>query len=202
MKDILTDNKIVNHSKGYLFVVSAPSGAGKTTLCGALRGVFPDIRYSISHTTRSPRPGETHGVDYYFTSEAEFLKMRDQCSWAEWAQVHGHYYATSVETLDKALSNGRDILLDIDVQGARQLLQRYPEAVTIFIMVPSLQILRERLQNRATDDPGTIDRRLRNAEKEIAQKSLYRHVIVNDDLKRATDEFIEIVAKYRLDRHV
>ncbi len=202
MKDILTDNKIVNHSKGYLFVVSAPSGAGKTTLCGALRGAFPDIRYSISHTTRSPRPGETHGVDYYFTSEAEFLKMRDQCSWAEWAQVHGHYYGTSVETLDKALSNGRDILLDIDVQGARQLLQRYPEAVTIFIMVPSLQILQERLQNRATDDPGTIDRRLRNAEKEIAQKSFYRHVIVNDDLKRATDEFIEIVAKYCLDRHV
>ncbi len=183
-------------------MVSAPSGAGKTTLCTALRTAYPEIRYSISHTTRKPRPGETHGVDYYFTTEAEFLMMRDRGHWAEWAQVHGHYYGTSIEVLDSALANGRDILLDIDVQGARQLLQRYPNAVTIFIMAPSLAILRQRLQQRETDDPETIDRRLHNAEKEIAQKSIYRHVIVNDDLERATNELVGIVAKYRQKRNV
>lgn len=177
-------------------MVSAPSGAGKTTLCRALRQAYADIRYSISHTTRKPRPGETNAVDYYFTNEAEFLRMRDQGQWAEWAQVHGYYYGTLMQNLDQALTKGRDILLDIDVQGTRQLLQRYPEAVTIFIMAPSLEILRQRLQNRATDDPETIDRRLHNAEKEIAQKSIYRHVIVNDDLERATKEFIQIVADY------
>ncbi len=191
------DKKKMNHGVGNLFVVSAPSGAGKTTLCRALRQAYPKIRYSISHTTRNPRPGESNGVDYYFTTEAEFLMMRDQGQWAEWAQVHGHYYGTSIKILDQALSQGRDILLDIDVQGTRQLLQRYPDAVTIFIMAPSLTILRQRLQNRATDDAETIDRRLRNAEKEIAQKSIYRHVIVNDVLEQATNEFIQIVAAYR-----
>ena len=189
--------EFMNKSKGNLFVVSAPSGAGKTTLCKALRRAYADIHYSISHTTRSPRSGETHGVDYYFTTEAEFLMMRDQGDLAEWAQVHGHYYGTSMKILDLALSKGRDVLLDIDVQGTRQLIQRYPDAVTIFIMAPSMEILRQRLQNRASDDPDTIERRLHNAEKEIAWKSIYHHVIVNDDLKRATHEFIQIVADYR-----
>jgi guanylate kinase len=197
MNGVGADNKNVIHAKGNLFVVSAPSGAGKTTICKALRRAYPDIRYSISHTTRTPRPGETNGVDYFFITETEFRLMRDQGDLAEWARVHGHFYGTSVNFLDEVLAKGRDILLDIDVQGTRQLLKRYPDAVTIFIMAPSLEILRQRLQNRATDDPETIDRRLQNAEKEIAQKSIYRHVIVNDDLERATHEFIQIVAKYR-----
>jgi len=195
------DNKDMNDGVGNLFVVSAPSGAGKTTLCRALRRAYPDMRYSISHTTRRPRPGETNGVDYFFIAETEFLLMRDQGDLAEWARVHGHFYGTSVKFLEEVLANGRDILLDIDVQGTRQLLKRYPDAVTIFIMAPSLEILRQRLQHRATDDPKIIDRRLRNAEKEIAQKSIYRHVIVNDDLERATKEFIQLVADYRQKRH-
>jgi len=195
------DQNNVNNNKGNLFVVSAPSGAGKSTLCRALRLAYPDIRYSISHTTREPRPGESNGVDYYFTTKAAFLMMRDQGQLAEWAQVHGNYYGTSMKILDQALRNGWDILLDIDVHGTQQLLQRYPRVVTIFIMPPSLEILRQRLQNRATDDPETIDRRLHNAQKEIAQQSIYRHVIVNDDLERATNEFIQIVADYRQKRH-
>jgi guanylate kinase len=194
------DNKDMNDGVGNLFVVSAPSGAGKTTLCSALRQAYPDLRYSISHTTRPPRPGESNGVDYYFTTEAAFLRMRDQGQWAEWAKVHGHYYGTSMQNLDQTLAQGGDILLDIDVQGTRQLLQRYPDAVTIFIMAPSLAILRQRLQNRATDDPDSIDRRLRNAQKEIAQKSIYRHVIVNDILEDAINAFIQIVAEYRRKR--
>jgi len=194
------DNKNVNNRGGNLFVVSAPSGAGKTTLCRAVRQAYPDIRYSISHTTRKPRPNESNGVDYHFTTEAAFLAMRDQGHWAEWARVHGHYYGTSINILDRALEKGQDILLDIDVQGTRQLLQRYATAITIFIMVPSLEILRQRLEKRATDDSETIEWRLRHAEKEIAQISIYRHVIVNDDLDRATNEFIQIVADYRKER--
>jgi guanylate kinase len=181
-------------------VVSAPSGAGKTTLCRALRDVYSDIQYSVSHTTRKQRRGEEDGIDYYFTDKKNFLDMRDRGYWAEWADVHGHYYGTSAKNLDQALSGGHDILLDIDVQGTMQILERYPDAVTIFIMAPSLDILRQRLSERGTEDTQTIEKRLRNAEKEIARKSIYRHVIVNDDLSTAIDEFIRIVGKYRNNR--
>ena len=186
--------------KGRLFVVSAPSGAGKTTLCRALRDVYSDIQYSVSHTTRKQRRGEEDGIDYYFTDKENFLDMRDRGYWAEWVDVHGHYYGTSAKNLDQALSGGHDILLDIDVQGTMQILERYPDAVTIFIMAPSLDILRQRLSERGTEDTQTIEKRLSNAEKEIARKSIYRHVIVNDDLSTAIDEFIRIVGKYRNNR--
>lgn len=191
---------VQKHRKGYLFVVSAPSGAGKTTLCKALRNVYTDIQYSVSHTTRKPRQGEKEGVDYFFIETETFLDMRQRDCWAEWADVHGHYYGTSAENLDQALSDGFDILLDIDVQGAIQILERYPQAVTIFIMAPSLDILKQRLSKRGTEDPQTIEKRLRNAEKEIARKSMYRHVIVNDELSTAIDAFIHIVGKYRNDK--
>ena len=185
------------YRKGRLFVVSAPSGAGKTTLCRALRDVYTDIQYSVSHTTRKPRQGEKDAIDYHFIDDKIFLDMRDRDCWAEWAMVHGHYYGTSAKNLEQALSDGHDILLDIDVQGTMQILERYPDTVTIFIMAPSLKILKQRLSKRGTEDPQTIEKRLRNAEKEIAGKSIYRHVIVNDDLSTATDEFIGIVGKYR-----
>ena len=149
---------------GHLFVLSAPSGAGKTTLCKALRDVYADIQYSVSHTTRKPRQGEKDGIDYHFIDEKKFLDMRDKGCWAEWANVHGHYYGTSAKILDKALSQGHDILLDIDVQGTLQILGRYPDAVTIFIMAPSLEILKQRLLKRGTEDLKTMEKRLRNAE--------------------------------------
>jgi len=193
----MTDSK---YSKGCLFVISAPSGAGKTTLCRALRDFYTDIQYSVSHTTRKPRPGEKDGIDYHFTDTKAFLNMRDRDCWAEWADVHGHYYGTSAKNLERALSDGYDILLDIDVQGTIQILERYPGAITIFIMAPSLEILKQRLSKRGTENPRTIEKRMRNAIKEIAGKSIYRHVIVNDDLSTAVDEFIRIVGEYRNNR--
>ncbi|MBW2514013.1 MAG: guanylate kinase [Deltaproteobacteria bacterium] len=182
---------------GHLFVLSAPSGAGKTTLCKALREVYADIQYSVSHTTRKPRQGEKDGIDYHFIDEKKFLDMRDKGCWAEWAKVHGHYYGTSANILEKALLKGHDILLDIDVQGTLQILKRHPDAVTIFIMAPSLEILKQRLMKRGTEDLRTMEKRLRNAAEEIAQKSIYRHVIVNDELSTAREELIRTVGKYR-----
>ena len=200
MKNIESDTNEPGRGKGCLFVVSAPSGAGKTTLCRALRDVYSDIQYSVSHTTRKPRRGEKDGIDYHFTDKTNFLNMRDRGFWAEWAEVHGHYYGTSIKNMEKALSAGYDLLLDIDVQGTMQILESYPDAVTIFIMAPSLEILKQRLSKRGTEDSRTIEKRMRNAEKEIAGKSIYRHVIVNDDLSTAIDKFIRIVGKYRNNR--
>lgn len=182
---------------GRVFVVSAPSGAGKTTLCRALLAHFDDLRYSISYTTRAPRPGERDGVDYHFVSRAAFEAGIASGQWAEWARVHDNYYGTSAPFLDRSLAAGEDVLLDIDVQGATQLLERYPGAVTIFIMPPSLETLRRRLEGRGTDSPAVIARRIANAAAEIARKGFYRHVVVNDRLTAATAELIALVASYR-----
>jgi guanylate kinase len=190
-------NPASNSRRGHLFILSAPSGAGKTTLCRAARDRFADIRYSISHTTRRPRPGESDGVDYVFISESEFKDGIARGRWAEWAQVHGNYYGTSAEFLNRELAVGRDILLDIDVQGTCQIVQRYPQSITIFIMPPSLDVLRQRLEARGTDSPETIAVRLENAAKEIAQKNAYRHVIINDRLSQAIDELIALIESYR-----
>ena len=182
---------------GFLFIISAPSGAGKSTLCHAVMDRFSDLAYSISYTTRSPRSGEQNGVDYHFIVKDEFEYGIAHGRWAEWAQVHDHYYGTSAEFLDRELSVGRDILLDIDTQGTRQILQRYPDGVTIFILPPSLEALKSRLQSRNTDSPEVIAVRMKNARKEIAQKNLYRHIITNDRLTVAVAELITIFEKYR-----
>ncbi len=182
---------------GLLFIVSAPSGAGKTTLCQALRRHYPDLRYSVSHTTRPPRPGEEDGVAYCFLTPDQFKDGIQKGAWAEWAEVHGHYYGTAAAFLKSGLASGHGILLDIDVQGTRQILKRFPDCVTIFIMPPSLAVLKERLVSRGTDSATVISRRLKNAEKEIAQREIYRHVIVNDQLGRATAELINLFARYR-----
>ena len=189
--------KEINSKPGHLFIISAPSGGGKTTLSKAVVNRFSDIFYSISYTTRSPRDGEQDGVDYYFIQKKDFEKRIENGYWAEWAEVHGNYYGTSVEFLDKGLNSGHDMLLDIDVQGTIQILRRYPESITIFIMPPSLEILRKRLEMRRTESRATIERRLLNAEDEIAQKGLYRHVIVNDQLSVSIDKLIAIIEKYR-----
>ena len=184
-------------TQGVLFIVSAPSGAGKTTLCQALRRQYPDLLYSISHTTRPPRSGEQNGIDYVFMTPAEFKEGIRKGVWAEWAEVHGNFYGTSAEFIDKSLDSGKGILLDIDVQGTRQILKRFPDSVTIFIMPPSMDVLKARLASRGTDAPAAIARRMENAEREIAQRQLYRHVIVNDDLGQATAEFIALFTPYR-----
>lgn len=185
-------------SQGKLFIVSAPSGAGKTTLCDAVKHRFGDLAYSISFTTRSPRPGETDGKDYYFIGRDAFEKGIAEGRWAEWANVHGNLYGTSAEWIARTLAQGKDILMDIDVQGTRQLLQRFPDAVTIFITPPSMEVLEERLRRRGGDDEETIAIRLDNAKAEMEQKDLYRHVLVNDDLKRAKQTFISIIESNRI----
>ena len=183
---------------GRLFIISAPSGAGKSTLCRAVLNRYPDLLYSISYTTRPPRHSEQNGVDYHFISKVEFEKKIASRQWAEWADVHGNYYGTSGEFIDAGLSAGRNILLDIDIQGTRQILKKYPEGITIFIMPPSLDVLRYRLEARGTDSSDIIDLRLENAQKEMAQKDFYRYIVVNDKLPNAVAALIAIFEKWRL----
>lgn len=194
--------KEVKHTvmRGNLFILSAPSGAGKTTLCDALRQTFPDLIYSISHTTRKPRKGEKDGVDYFFVSEDDFKAAIENHHWAEYALVHGNYYGTSRAVLDRSIQAGRDVLLDIDVEGTKQVLRQYPDAVTIFIMAPSMAELRSRLIKRGTDSAETIEKRLQSARKEIAAKKIYRHIIVNDRLGDAIRDLTTIIHNYRDDR--
>lgn len=194
----IKNEKEVMANRDRLFILSAPSGAGKTTLCKALLSRFTDMLYSISYTTRKPRANEQDGVDYYFIPKEEFKKKIKEHKWAEWAEVHGNFYGTSAEFMDKKLSLGHDILLDIDVQGTAQILKRYPDSVTIFIMPPSLDILKKRLESRGADSRDTILKRIKNAEKEMAKKDLYRHLIVNDKLPEAIDQLLSIIKKYRL----
>jgi len=178
---------------GRLFVVSAPSGAGKTTLCNAVRRYLPDLVYSVSSTTRAPREGEQEGRDYFFVTEAQFREGIDKGQWAEWARVHDNYYGTAARFIEDHLDAGRGVLLDIDVQGAAQILKRYPDAVTIFIMAPSMEILRQRITARGLDSVSVIDKRLKNAEAEIACRGKYRHVLVNDDLEATVARFVSIL---------
>ena len=180
----------------HLFIISAPSGAGKTTLCRELHRQFPQMLYSVSYTSRNPRKSELDGIDYYFIDTDEFLRRIETGRWAEWALVHGNYYGTSADFLDEGLRAGKDILLDLDVQGTRQMLERYTECVAIFILPPSLEALRQRLEKRGTDSAETIAIRLVNAKKEMAQQDLYHHVIVNDQLDVALKELISVIEGY------
>ncbi|MFO7709142.1 MAG: guanylate kinase [Desulfobacterales bacterium] len=183
--------------RGLIFILSAPSGAGKTTLRQSVLGVFADIHYSVSFTTRAPRAGEESGRDYMFVSVEEFEAGMRTGRWAEWARVHGNYYGTSAEELEQTLAAGRDVLLEIDVQGARQICARFPQSVTIFILPPSMDALRRRLEARGTDSPESIARRLENAEAEMAQRGFYRHLIVNEDLPAAVRELAAVIGSYR-----
>ena len=185
---------------GYLFILSAPSGAGKTTLRLALLKQIEDLQYSVSYTTRQPRKGERNGSDYYFIARDEFEKGMAEDRWAEWAIVHGNYYGTSAVFLDNCLIAGQDVLLDIDVQGAAKIIKRYPDSITIFIMPPSIEVLKERLQSRATDSKETIRLRLKNAEAEMARKKMYRHIIINDQLSDAVAELASLIDQYKTNR--
>ncbi len=181
---------------GNLFIISAPSGAGKSTLCNELLNAFGNISYSVSFTTRKPREGERNGVEYHFITREEFRERIDAGRWLEWAEVHGNYYGTSLDLLTEKLSEGENILLDIDVQGAAQILKKFPDSVTIFIMPPSMEVLEERLLKRGQDSREVIEKRLVNARDEIARKHLYRHVLVNDDLAVARKELFDLVRGY------
>ena len=194
----LKPGSVINDGRGRLFIISAPSGSGKTTLCSAVLNRFQDMLYSVSYTTRKPRNGEQSGIDYHFIAEKDFKDKIKTGKWAEWAKVHGNYYGTSAELLDKGLDSGRDIILDIDVQGTIRLLERYPESVTIFVMPPSIEELKRRLELRNTDSSEIIARRLENAKIEMAKKELYLHVIINDQLPDAIEQLVAIIENYRL----
>jgi len=182
---------------GKLFIISAPSGAGKTTLCKSVLEHFDDMIYSISYTTRPPRGSEKNGKEYFFISEKKFLDGIERNQWAEYAEVHGNYYGTSSEDIEMNLAEGKDILLDIDVQGTARILKKYHDSITIFIMPPSLESLKQRLESRGTDTRESITKRLRDAAEEIAEKEMYRHIIINDRLQEAGAELLGIISKYR-----
>ncbi|MBA3017577.1 MAG: guanylate kinase [Proteobacteria bacterium] len=202
MNDQEISPSCLNHKEklshnGNLFIITAPSGAGKTTLCKAVLDRIPDMLYSVSYTTRKPRKGEQNEIDYYFITEDDFKNRIKNGKWAEWAKVYGNYYGTSSEFIDKGLASGSDILLDIDFQGTLQILDRYHDSITIFIMPPSLDILKLRLESRGTDSKHVISRRIEVANKEMENKDFYRHVVINDNLSVAVADLISIVEKYR-----
>ena len=189
--------------RGLLLVVSSPSGAGKTTLCHRLIDEFPDIVFSVSYTTRPIRRGEEEGVDYHFVDEPAFDAMIKRGDFAEWAEVHGHRYGTSVSAVREALEGGRHVLFDIDYQGGRQLKAQFEnEAVLVFVLPPSLEELENRLRKRATDEPEVIERRLAKAREELKQYGIYQYLIVNDELPRAYDRLraIYLAAQSGADR--
>jgi guanylate kinase len=179
--------------QGRLIIVSAPSGAGKTTLCRLVRERIPELLYSVSYTTRSPRPGEIEGRDYHFVTRQEFLDGIARNRWAEWAEVHGNHYGTSADFIREALASGRSVLLDIDGQGAEQIRARFPDSILIFILPPSLEELRRRLESRKSDSEEVIERRLANAAAEMARSSGYDWILVNDHLGDATDRLADFV---------
>ncbi len=183
--------------RGTLIVVSAPSGAGKTTLCREVRLCLPDLAYSVSYTTRPPRPGEVDGRDFHFVTEPAFEALRTAGALAEWAQVHGNLYGTHAGTLERALDEGRDILLDIDTQGARQLRARYPTAVLVFIIAPSMAELEQRLRERRSDPEREIRRRLDRAREEVPLWREYDYLIVNRDVKEATEHLAAVIQAER-----
>ena len=183
--------------RGTLFVVSAPSGAGKTTLCREMRQRLHDLAYSVSVTTRTPRPGEIDGTDFRFVSEPEFRAMLARGELAEWATVHTNLYGTPAGPLEAALRDGRDVLLDIDTQGAAQLRARYPEAVLIFIVAPSMAELEQRLHERRSDRPSEIAQRLERARTEVTLWRSYDYLIVNRDVKEAMEQLESIIQAER-----
>lgn len=183
---------------GIVFIVSAPSGAGKTTLTREVLSIYPEMSLSVSCTTRVPRAGETPGKDYRFVSEAVFRRMLAAGDFAEWAEVHGSLYGTPRRVLERRLRGGQDILLDIDVQGARQIKEHFASAVSIFVLPPSLDELRRRLAGRGTDARKNIERRWKNAKHEIEEIQGYDYFIINRDVDESVKQLAAVVAAERL----
>jgi guanylate kinase len=177
-----------------LLIVSSPSGAGKTTLTHRLLQEFPEFRFSVSHTTRRPRANEVDGQDYHFVTEDAFREVIDDNGFAEWAEVHGNLYGTSVAEIDAAAAAGKSgVLFDVDYQGARQIKEKFPHAIGVFILPPSMEELRRRLEGRGSDDADSRQRRFQKAREEIGHYPFFDYMIVNDELQRALAELRSIV---------
>jgi len=184
--------------RGILFIISAPSGTGKTTLCKQLVANIPGLWHSVSYTTRKPRPNEEHGREYYFTDEATFQAMIDRHEFVEWARVYGHLYGTPRRTLADKIEQGIDVLLEIDVQGALQVKKKFDDAVSIFILPPSMTVLRQRLLTRASDSSEEIQRRLQKVKEEVWSYREYAYIVRNDDLTRSLQDLESIFLAERL----
>lgn len=179
--------------KGKLFVISGPSGAGKSTIVRELLKSAPDLVLSVSVTSRKPRPGEVDGRDYFFVTEEEFRKRIEEDYFLEWAEVHGSFYGTPKDFVLDCLKNNSSVILEIDVQGATQVKEKFPEAVLIFVEPPDFEELERRLKERSTDDEETIRKRLQNAAYEMALSKYYNYRVVNDDLDRTVKEILKII---------
>ncbi len=185
-------------NKGMIIIVSAPSGAGKTSICDALIESDKNIVYSVSTTTRNPRKGEKNGREYFFVNDIEFKKMVEKKMFVEWAKVHDHFYGTSKKVLEETINKGKDILLDIDVQGAIKIKKQYENALMIFITTPSLKILKESLIKRNQDTLDVIKTRIENAKKELTYLSRYDYLILNDKLDKSIEQAKSIICAERL----
>jgi guanylate kinase len=188
-------------NKGKLFVITAPSGAGKTSLIDALMHADPSLKLSISYTTRAPRPGEEDGVDYHFVDDAAFLAMQGRGEFLESAEVHGYRYGTSKKVITEALKRGEDLILEIDWQGAQQVRRIYRDCVGIFILPPSVEELERRMRSRGQDSDVVIRRRLDNAREELEHASEFEYRIINKDFDTARRELAEIIRKERAKPH-
>jgi guanylate kinase len=187
--------------RGNLFIISAPSGAGKTTLVEALVEKMAHISVAISHTTRPPRCAETDGINYHFVDQATFLALQEADAFLETAEVFGNLYGTSVGAVEQALAQGEDIILEIDWQGARQVRKKFPQAVTVFILPPSRASLQKRLDQRSQDPPSVIRQRMSQAIAEMSHFSEYDYLVINDDFDLALQELCTLVLAGRLDCH-
>ena len=183
-----------------VFIISAPSGSGKSTLVSRLLAIDPGLRFSVSYTTRKPRGNEQPGDSYVYISREEFEERRERGEFLEYAEVFGNYYGTNRNVLEQARREGKDLILDIDVQGARQLKERIPEAVSIFILAPSRDILEQRLRSRSEDSEEVIQRRLREAAEEIGNYVQYDYVLVNHQLEESVHALSAIVIAERIRR--
>ncbi len=183
---------------GLIIIVSAPSGAGKTSICDALIKQDKDIVYSVSTTTRQPRTGEKNGKEYFFVDDKTFKSMVNKNMFAEWAEVHGHFYGTSKKTIEDTIKKGKDVLLDIDVQGALKIKKQYKDALMIFITAPTLKVLKERLIKRNKDSSAVIKTRLNNAKKELTYLPKYDYLILNDKLDKSIENVKSVINAERL----
>ena len=180
-------------SNGIIFILSAPSGTGKTTICKLLKQKLPDLKFSISHTTREPRDGEADGTDYHFISQKEFEEKITRGEFLEWAKVHEKCYGTTFESADRHHQNGEDVLIELDVQGAQSLRDINYKAVFIFMMPPSLEELKTRLNKRGTESASKIQDRLETSKKEMQQSPLYDYILTNIDTEETTNNLISII---------
>jgi guanylate kinase len=183
--------------EGLLYIVSAPSGSGKTTLLKRVMDYFPDIKFSISYTTRPPRPGERDGKDYYFISPQRFQQMVKEKAFAEWAEVLGNRYGTPLDSIREIRSQGIDLMLDIDSQGARQIKERFNGGVFIFILPPSLEALKQRLKARGGDEQEVIEFRVSKARDEMKQAVWYNYAVINDNFEEAVEQLKSIIIAER-----